>query len=75
LEAGHSTPGFRPIGYADLLGRLPEGVGQEAFFLGRQSRPAYFELFYWPASEHHFEHWPGKEAHGLMVDNREKKTP
>ena len=22
--------GFRPIGYADLLGRLPVGVGQEA---------------------------------------------
>jgi hypothetical protein len=24
--------GFRPIGFADLLGRLPEGVGQEASF-------------------------------------------
>jgi hypothetical protein len=25
-----SGPGIRPIGYADLLGRLPEGVGQDA---------------------------------------------
>jgi hypothetical protein len=30
--------GFRSIGYADLLGRLPEGVGQEAFWGARQSR-------------------------------------
>jgi hypothetical protein len=25
------TVGLLPIGYADLLKRLPEGVGQEAF--------------------------------------------
>jgi hypothetical protein len=31
--------GFRPIGHADLLGRLPEGVGQEASYLGWQSQP------------------------------------
>jgi hypothetical protein len=30
--------GFRPIGYADLSGRLPKGVGQEAFWGARQSR-------------------------------------
>jgi len=59
LEAGHSPPGFRI----------------EAFFLGRQSRPAYFELLFWPASEKRFKIWPGKEAQGFMVDNREKKTP
>jgi hypothetical protein len=28
----------RPIGYADLLGRLPKGVGQGASFGDRQSR-------------------------------------
>ena len=85
------TPGFRPIvpldfvelpkrlpfgsRPADLLGRLSEGVGLEAFFLGRQSRPACFELLSWPASEVHFNFWPGKEAPGLMVDTPEKKTP
>jgi hypothetical protein len=30
--AQKGSVGFRPIGYADLLGGLPEGVGQEAFF-------------------------------------------
>jgi hypothetical protein len=33
-----SAYGIRPIGYADLLGRLPKGVGQDAFSGARQSR-------------------------------------
>jgi len=59
LKAGHSPPGFQI----------------EAFFLGRQSRPACFELLPWPTSEVRFKIWPGKEAYGLMVDKPEKKTP
>ncbi len=32
-------PGIRPIGYADLLGRLPVGVGQDATGYGWKSQP------------------------------------
>ncbi len=35
-EVERLNPGIRPIGYADLLGRLPKGVGQDASCLARR---------------------------------------
>ncbi|MBA4395223.1 MAG: hypothetical protein C0407_16860 [Desulfobacca sp.] len=37
--------GFRPIGYAGLSGRLPEGVGQEAFWGARHTASEWMPSF------------------------------
>jgi hypothetical protein len=48
---------------------LPNPGPKAKLIRSRVFTPACFELWFRPAFEAKFKIWPGKEAHGLIVDN------